>query len=138
MLRPARAADIPAIQQVRASVKENRLVSTIITDEDVRAAIEDRGRGWVVEKNGEVVAFAIGEAITGNIWALFVRPEHEGRGYGRQLHDTMVNWLWTAGLDRVWLTTEAGTRAQRFYEASGWRLTGTTSRGELRYELERR
>ena len=87
MLRAARASDIPAIQRVRASVKENRLVSTIITDEDVRTAIEDTGRGWIVEKDGEVVAFAIGNAITGNIWALFVRPEHEGRGYGRQLHD---------------------------------------------------
>src|SRR6186997_2147592 len=99
MLRPARAADIPAIQQVRASVKENRLVSTIITDDDVRTAIEDSGRGWIVEQDGKVVAFAIGNAISGNIWALFVRPEYEGRGYGRQLHDTMVAWLRAAGLD---------------------------------------
>jgi GNAT superfamily N-acetyltransferase len=119
-------------------VKENRLVSTVITDEDVRSAIEDAGRGWVIENDGEVVAFAIGNVISGNIWALFVRPEYEGRGYGRQLHDTMVNWLWAAGLDRLWLTTEPGTRAQRFYEASGWRSTGTTDRGELQYELLRR
>ena len=88
--------------------------------------------------HGEVVAFAIGNAVTGNIWALFVRPEYEGRGHGRQLHDTMVSWLWAAGLDRLWLTTEPGTRAQRFYEVAGWRLTGTTERGELRYELPRR
>ena len=135
MLRAARASDIPAIQRVRASVKENRLVSTIITDEDVRTAIEDTGRGWIVEQEGEIVAFAIGNAITGNIWALFVHPEYEGRGYGRQLHDTMVDWLWAAGVGSLWLTTEPGTRAQRFYEAAGWRLTGTTDRGELRYEL---
>ena len=75
MLRIARAADIPAIQRVRASVRENRLASTVITDDDVRTAIEDTGRGWVIEKDGEVVAFAIGNAVNGNIWALFVRPE---------------------------------------------------------------
>ena len=138
MLRAARASDIPAIQRVRASVKENRLVSTIITDEDVRTAIEDTGRGWIVEQEGEIVAFAIGNAITGNIWALFVHPEYEGRGYGRQLHDTMVDWLWAAGVGSLWLTTEPGTRAQRFYEAAGWRLTGPADRGELRYELPRR
>lgn len=137
MLRSARVPDIPAIQRVRASVNENRLVSTVISDEDVRTAIEETGRGWVVEKDGEVVAFAIGNAMTGNIWALFVHPEHERRGYGRQLHDTMVNCLWVAGLDRLWLTTEPGTRAQRFYQAAGWRLAGTTDRGELRYELPR-
>ena len=119
-------------------MRENRLVSTVITDEDVRTAIENTGRGWIVEQEGEVVAFAIGNAVNGNIWALFVRPEAEGRGYGRQLHDTMVDWLWTAGLDRLWLTTEPGTRAQRFYEAAGWQLTGPADRGELRYEMVRR
>ena len=131
-------SDIDAIQRVRASVQENRLVSTVITDEDVRVAIEETGRGWVVEEDGEVVAFAIGNATTGNVWALFVHPEHEGRGYGRQLHDTVVNWLWTTGLQRLWLTTEPGTRAQRFYDAAGWQLTGiTTTGGEVRYELQR-
>ena len=130
-------SDIDAIQRVRASVTENRLVSTVISDEDVRVAIEETGRGWVVEKDDEVVAFAIGNATNGNVWALFVRPEHEGRGYGRQLHDTMVSWLWTTDLQRLWLTTEPGTRAQRFYEAAGWQLTGSTTGGEFRYELPR-
>jgi GNAT superfamily N-acetyltransferase len=137
MLRLAGAADIPAIQRVRASVRENRLVSTIITDQDVRTAIEDTGRGWVVEQDGDVVAFAIGNAATGNVWALFVHPDYEGRGYGRQLHDTMVEWLWSAGARRLWLTTEPGTRAQRFYDAAGWQVRGTTDHGELRYELQR-
>ena len=137
-MRRAVASDLPGIQRVRASVKENRLVSTIISDEDVRIAIEETGRGWVVEEDGDVVAFAIGNGITGNIWALFVRPESEGRGYGRQLHDAMVNWLFAAGLDRLWLTTEPGTRAQRFYEAAGWQHVGTTQSGERRYELQSR
>jgi len=138
MLRAARTADIPAIQRVRSSVKENRLVSTIITDEDVRTAIEETGRGWVVEKRARSSRSRLATQMTGNIWALFVRPEDEGRGYGRQLHDTMVDWLWAAGLERLWLTTEPGTRAQRFYEAAGWRLTGPTDRGEHWYELARR
>jgi GNAT superfamily N-acetyltransferase len=136
-MRRAVAADIPGIQRVRASVKENRLVSTTISDEDVRVAIEDTGRGWVVEEQGEVAAFAIANVLTGNIWALFVRPESEGRGYGRQLHDAMIDWLFAAGADRLWLTTEPGTRAQRFYETAGWNLAGTTDQGELRYERQR-
>ena len=137
MLRRAVRSDIGVIQRVRASVNENRLVSTVITDEDVRVAIEDTGRGWVVDEDGEVVAFAIGNSRNGNVWALFVHPEHEGRGYGRRLHDTMVSWLWDAGLQLLWLTTEPGTRAQRFYEAAGWQRAGITTGGELRYELQR-
>jgi hypothetical protein len=49
----------------------------------------------------------------------------------------MIGWLWSSGNDRLWLTTEPGTRAQRFYEAAGWRQAGTTAHGELRYELLR-
>jgi GNAT superfamily N-acetyltransferase len=133
-LRQAREADIAGMQRVRHSVRENRLVSTTISDEQVRDAIENTGRGWVVECAGEVVGFAVGNAATGNIWALFVHPDHERRGYGRLLHDTMVEWLWSQGLERLWLTTEPGTRAQRFYEAAGWQHMGSTESGELRYE----
>ena len=137
MLRQATTGDIAGIQHVRRSVRENRLVSTVISDEDVRKAIEESGRGWVVESDDGVVGFAIGNAASGNIWALFVHPEHERRGHGRQLHDTMVAWLWSRGLDRLWLTTEPGTRAQRFYEAAGWQLVGSTPGGEVRYDLHR-
>lgn len=125
------------MQLVRRSVRENRLESTVITDQDVREAITVTGRGWVVEVEGETVAFAVGNAETGNIWALFVHPDHERRGYGRRLHDIMVGWLWSRKLERLWLTTGPGTRAQRFYEAAGWQLIGRTDGGELMYQLLR-
>ena len=136
VIRVALASDVPAIQRVRRSVRENRLVSTTIDDIQVREAIEVTGRGWVIDVSGEVVAFAIGNAESGNIWALFVHPEYERRGYGRLLHDAMVNWLWATGLKRLWLTTQPGTRAQKFYEAAGWKSTGETERGERRFELD--
>ncbi len=137
MLRQAVVADVPDMHRVRMSVRENRLVSTIITEADTRKAIEDLGRGWVVEVDGEVVAFAIGNQITGNIWALFVDPEHEGRGYGRQLHDEMLTWLWAQGLRKLWLTTEPGTRAERFYQKAGWTKLGVTDNGEVRFEISK-
>jgi len=136
-LRRAFAADIPAMHRVRLAVRENRLVSTAITDADYRQAIAHSGCGWVAEVQGEVVGFAVGNRITGNIWALFVHPDHEGRGYGRKLHDEMVAWLWSQGLQRLWLTTEAGTRAEGFYLRAGWTPAGTTDRGELQLELAR-
>lgn len=134
MLRQATFDDIPGIQHVRQSVRENRLISTRISDEDVHRAIAETGRGWVVVSGDEIVAFAIGNATNGNIWALFVHPDHERQGHGRALHDTMVEWLWMQGLERLWLTTEPGTRAQTFYERAGWQLVGPTERGEVLFE----
>lgn len=136
-MRQARSADVPAMHRVRLSVLENRLVSRRLAEQDYLVEIEVTGRGWVIESEGNIVAFAVGNAATGGIWALFVEPAHEGKGYGRQLHDTMVAWLWEQGHDRLWLTTESGTRAARFYEAAGWRQTAVTDDGELRYELQR-
>jgi len=134
-MRQARSADVPAMHRVRMSVLENRLVSRRLSEQDYVDEIEVTGRGWVIEAAGNIVAFAVGNAATGGIWALFVEPVHEGKGYGRQLHDVMVAWLWQQGHERLWLTTGPGTRAARFYEAAGWRQTGITDDGESRYEL---
>jgi GNAT superfamily N-acetyltransferase len=134
MLRQALVADIPGMHRVRLAVKENRLASTVITESDYQPAIETSGRGWVVEIDGRVVAFAIGNKTNGNIWALFVDPAHEGRGYGRLLHDEMIKWLRGQGVKTLWLTTQASTRAERFYEKAGWLRVGTTATGEVRFE----
>lgn len=133
-LRQATRADVAGIQRVRHAVQENRLVSRVIPDAEVIDAIERTGRGWVVEDQGQVLAFAIGNAVDGSIWALFVDPAHEARGLGRQLHDAMVEWLHSRGHARLWLTTDPGTRAQRFYERAGWVGQGLQANGELRFE----
>jgi GNAT superfamily N-acetyltransferase len=122
---------------VRRSVRENPLVSGVITDDEVLAMMQVHGCGWVVEADGEVVAFAFGDARDGNIWALFVDPEHERRGYGRRLHDAMLAWLWSRGLERLWLSTTPGTRAEAFYRTAGWRDAGPAPRGEIRFEIDR-
>jgi GNAT superfamily N-acetyltransferase len=136
-LRQAERGDIPAMHRVRLAVRENRLTSSVITEEHYIPAIEVTGRGWVIELNRTVVAFAVGNEHTGNIWALFVEPEHEGHGYGRRLHDVMVSWLFSRGLAKLWLGTDPNTRAQRFYEAAGWQFKGIVANGEARYELHK-
>ena len=62
-------------------------------------------------------------------------PRTRGAQEPLRLHDTMTQWLRSRGLGQLWLTTEPGTRAQKFYESAGWRFAGTTPRGEARYEL---
>jgi GNAT superfamily N-acetyltransferase len=134
VLRQAMRDDLPDLLRVRYAVSENR-PSRIIPDSQVIEALELTGRGWVIELDGEIAAFAIGNAVTGSVFALFVDPSHQGHGYGRRLHDTVVEWLWSRGLDRIWLNTQPGTRAQLFYEKLGWLCRGTADSGQLRLEL---
>jgi GNAT superfamily N-acetyltransferase len=134
-LRIATIADISAMHAVRLSVRENMLSDPArITYEDTREMIETRGRGWVFEADGRIAGFAVADHSRRNIWALFVAPGFEGRGIGRALHDVMVNWLFETGPAPVWLTTEPGSRAERFYRAAGWRCTGAVESGEMRFE----
>jgi GNAT superfamily N-acetyltransferase len=127
-LRVATVRDIPAMHRLRMSVRENRLSDpSRITESDYVAHLTSLGRGWVAEIDGTIVGLAIGRATDGNIWALFVDPEYEGRGIGTILHDTMVNWLFDQGLQRLWLGTEPGTRAEQFYLRKDWVACSTSS-----------
>ena len=133
-LRQATLKDIAGMHRVRLAVRENRLTSTIISEEHYVPAIETTGRGWVIEVDGDVVAFAVGNKDTGNIWALFVDPNHEGFGYGRCLHDAMVEWLFQNNIQRLHLSTASGTRAEKFYEKAGWMQTEQREKGEVFFE----
>jgi GNAT superfamily N-acetyltransferase len=135
MLRKAKRADVVEIHRIRMSVHENRLVSRIITEDETIEAIEETGRGWVIEENGEIVGFGVANRQNRNIWALFVHPDHERRGYGRQLLDTMTDWLWEHGQEPIWLSTDPGTRAEGFYRSAGWKITDTLPSGEVRFEM---
>lgn len=137
-IRIATDADIPEMHRIRMSVRENRLLDpATVQPDDYRPMLHDRGRGWVAELDGRMLGFAVADRSRANVWALFVDPAFEGRGVGRALHDTMMSWVFTADVERVWLGTDPGTRAARFYSAAGWRLVGT-QHGESRYELSRK
>ncbi len=77
------------MHRVRMSVLENRLVSRQLSEQDYIVEIEVTGRGWVIESEGNIVAFAVGNAATGASGRCSSSPGHEGQGYGRELarHD---------------------------------------------------
>lgn len=134
--REATIEDIPQIQVVRHAVKENVLSNpALVTDEDCREFLTQRGKGWVCEINNKIVGFAIADLKEDNIWALFLDPDYEGRGIGRNLHDMMLNWYFSCGKQQVWLGTDPGTRAAKFYRKAGWRETGRHGDGEIKFEM---
>lgn len=134
-LRAATRADLPGIWRVCNAAVENTLAPGRIEDDEAIAQLVSSGGGWVVVEDGEIVAFAVGDAKGANVWVLFVHPRAVGRGYGSLLHDTLVEWLWTNGLDTLWLDIGADTKARRFYERRGWRCTGHSGHGHVRLEL---
>ena len=136
MIRPARFADVEAMHRIRLAVRENRLADpSSIGPEDYRCRLDTPGISMVAESDGGVVGFAVGDAESASIWALFVDPASEGRGIGRLLHDALVAALFARGLNELRLSTDPGTRAERFYRRAGWQPGGETKGSEVGYRL---
>jgi GNAT superfamily N-acetyltransferase len=138
IIRLAKTEDIPQIQVVRNSVKENMLSDpSLVPDKDVEDYINNRGRGWVCEINGEIAGFAIVSVTDYNVWALFIQPGHDKQGIGKKLHDEMMSWYFSQTDKKIWLGTAPGTRAEAFYRKAGWREAGTHGKGEIKFEMTR-
>lgn len=60
---------------------------------------------------------------------LFVAPDGRGKGFAGALEADAVSMMWSRGTRTAWLSCAIGNdRAARFYEKTGWRLTGTVVR----------
>jgi len=138
MYRIAQQRDVAAMMAIRGGARENRLVSVSIDEADYVRAMTVDGRAWVCEVAGEVVGFCCGRVTQGDVWALFVREEFEGRGIGSTLLALVEDWLFAQGLASIWLATAPGTRAEALYRRRGWTVRGVKASGELDFVRARR
>lgn len=139
IFREAKIEDIKQIQIVRNSVKENTLSSPdLVTDKDCEEFLFERGKGWVCEVDNQIVGFAIADLKENNIWALFLNPEFEGKGIGSKLQSIMLDWYFATGKENVWLGTSPNTRAEKFYNKSGWVRNGMHGSKEVKFEMTKK
>ena len=138
IFREAKVEDIPALSEIRLSVKENVLSDPRKVAPEVFADyLSVSGKGWVCEFEGEPVGFSVASLRDASIWALFVRPGYEGRGIGTRLLNLATNWLFEMGASNISLSTEAHTRADRVYESQGWKRGEIKPDGEVSYRLDK-
>jgi ADP-ribose pyrophosphatase YjhB (NUDIX family)/GNAT superfamily N-acetyltransferase len=134
-IRRAHLDERDRIREIRFAVGENRLNDpTRVTDADYRWFTENPGI-WVWEEDGLILGFSAADTRDGTIWALFIDPDHEGRGIGRALLAKSCAVLREAGHRTATLTTDPGTRADCFYRKAGWTALEIDQRGEQVFRL---
>jgi GNAT superfamily N-acetyltransferase len=134
MIRKATLADWPRITEVRNAVRENRLSAAYVQKvAEVARWIYDNGTFWVWEQDGAIQGFAVADIRDGTIFGLFVHPDYEGRGIARALLPLACEDLRAAGHAVAKLTTDPGSRADRFYRLNGWTDKGR-EKGETVFE----
>jgi GNAT superfamily N-acetyltransferase len=136
MLRRASLADIPRITEIRGAVRENRLSDpSRVTVADLHWHIA-HSPIHVWEDGGIIKGFSAGDPRDGSIFALFVDPAFEGQGIGQALILAACRSLAAAGHRIATLSTDPGTRAERFYARNGWLAKGLDTKGEMVFERE--
>jgi GNAT superfamily N-acetyltransferase len=141
-IRSANSSDVSTLFEVRCSVTENHmsveaLARIGITPESVTTMIVgDDSVVPIIEDDGRLVAFAIGQLSTGYVLAVFVRDGCERRGHGRRVLEHVEAGFRARGVTSAWLATSAEPtlRAHGFYRALGWTCVGAQADGQLRYE----
>src|SRR6185295_18991152 len=114
MIRVATVSDIPRLVEIRGSVLENRLSDPIrVTIADYEWHIA-HGPIHIWEEKGVIAVLSAGDPRDGSIWGLFVEPTYEGRGIGQALMAAACRSVADAGHTKAKLSTDAGTRAERF------------------------
>ena len=133
--RQAIPEDIPQIQIVRNSVKENQLSNpNLIPDDLVEEFITKRGKGFVCEIDDKIVGFSIVDFVENNVWALFILPNFERKGIGKKLHQLMLDEYFSKTKETIWLSTEANSRAEIIYKKQGWKNAGFHG-NEVKFEM---
>ena len=133
MIRPARAADIPAIHQMIRDLAEyeRSLPEVSATEDDLRAALlggHPSLFAHVAEEDGELAGFALW-FLNYSTWLgrhgiyledLYVRPERRGQGHGRALLAELARICVDRGYGRLdWSVLDWNSPTRRFYESLG-------------------
>jgi len=136
MIRQARSEDVPALMRIRAAVRENVLSDPAKVPASLVEAFIGHSGIWLWQDAAGVLGFAAADTRDGSIWALFVDPEHEGRGIARALLPRALDDLRKAGWRQARLSTDADSRADRFYRRNGWKAGGLSANGERLFTIE--
>ncbi|MEM7064213.1 MAG: GNAT family N-acetyltransferase [Cyanobacteria bacterium P01_B01_bin.77] len=142
-IRIAQQSDIDRLFEIRTSVIENHqsreeIAELGITPESVGNMLETDCCAWLAELDHQAVGFSIANATEKTILGMFILPAFEGQGIGRALMQAAENWLWSKGIEEIWLVTgnDPNLRAYGFYQHLDWVPVGVETDGDFSGEMK--
>ena len=147
MIRIATSADIPGILAIYGPYVLNTTYTfeyTVPTIEEFTARFDaiTRQFPWLVwEENGTVLGYAYGSAPFERAaygWcseiSVYLAPEAQGKGIGKQLCTAVEEILWLQGYEVIFsLITSENTRSLGFHKAIGYRESFICRRCGLKF-----
>jgi GNAT superfamily N-acetyltransferase len=136
-VRPATPDDARVIAEVQVETWRAAYVGVMPQEVLDGLDVDERADAWrrwlsietsaqfVAERSGAGVGFVSAgpcrhEEGTGEVYAIYVRPEAWGTGSGWALMDAAVKWLADRWQEAILWVAEENPRARSFYERYGW------------------
>jgi GNAT superfamily N-acetyltransferase len=144
MIRPGTPEDAAGVAQVHVETWQAAYAHAFPPEQLQSQSLEERTAlarrfppTFLAELDGTIVGFvAVGasrdEGADGELFAIYVHPDHWGTGVGRALIEAGEQRLRELGHSEALLwVLEDNPRARRFYETAGWSADGTKRRIEV-------
>jgi len=144
VIRPGRADDAEAVARVHVETWQAAYAHALPNEQLAALSVEDRvpylrrrPPSFVAEVEGEVVGFVgVGASrdddAEGELFTIYVLPDHWGAGIGRALLEAGEEELRRLGHEQVVLwVLDDNPRARRFYEIAGWAADGKAQDVEM-------
>jgi GNAT superfamily N-acetyltransferase len=143
VIRPGTPDDAEAVARVHVETWQAAYAHALPRERLESMSPGDRVEQWrrrppiVAELEGEIVGFvAVGPSRSndaeGELYAIYVHPDHWATGIGRALMEAGEAELRRLGHRNVVLwVLDDNPRARRFYELAGWRADGTAQHDEI-------
>ena len=127
-LRPASCDELDALWEIRTRAVTHGCAAhysaavlaawlTAPAPDALRELIANGG-GMVAQEEGRLLGYAVLDAASGEVTALFVDPGGQGRGIGSMLLEAMQDAARAAGIGRLFLS--ASLNAVPFYQRAGF------------------
>ena len=136
-VRPATPEDARAIAEVQVETWRAAYIGVMPQEVLDGLDVDERAHAWshwlsietsaqfVAERSGACVGFVSAgpcqlEEESGEVYAIYVRPDAWGTGSGWALMDAAVAWLADRWQEAILWVAEENPRARGFYERYGW------------------
>ena len=119
LLRRATHADLTRLFEIWTTVSEHRFRDDWTQFTATAARFLAHGRVWVWSDGRGVHGFGAADPVSGEVEAVYVHPDAQGRGIGRALLRKCCDDLLRRGHRHAWLLTSPCTRAERIYRDNG-------------------
>jgi GNAT superfamily N-acetyltransferase len=119
--------------------EHERYLSVRLWDPDTWAALAERDdtlAGIVSMTPASNSRRPVADPLLAHLWQLFIARDHWGSGLATRLHGRVTEAARTRGYTAMRLFTPADqTRARRFYEREGWRISAAAEDDEIGFPV---